>query len=59
MPVSPNPLSPSDPEVSHRHLWRLPITFHVILTASLYSNSDVWTSDTEEIRLALEIRVLV
>jgi hypothetical protein len=38
---------------------RLPIAFPVILTTFLSFISNVWTSEVEEIRLALEIRALV
>jgi len=48
------PLSPTNPEFTHRHLWRLPLSFPVILTTFLCT-LDVLTSDIEEIRLALGI----
>ena len=53
------PLSPSNPEFAHRRLWRLPIAFPVVLTSFFSFISNVWTSEVEEIRLALEIRVLL
>jgi hypothetical protein len=53
------PLSPSNPEFAHRHLWRLPIAFPVILTTLFSFISNVWTSEVEEIRFALDIRVLL
>ena len=53
------PLSPSNPEFAHRRLWRLPIAFPMILTALFSFISNIWNSEVEEIRLALEIRVLL
>jgi hypothetical protein len=53
------PLSPSNPEFAHRRLWRLPIAFPVILTTLFSSISNVCISEVEEIRLALDIRVLL
>lgn len=53
------PLSPSNAEFAHRRLWRLPIAFPVTLTAFFSFIRNVYTSEVEEIRLALEIRVLV
>jgi hypothetical protein len=53
------PLSLSNPEFAHRRLWRLPNAFPVILTTLFSFISNVWTSEVEEIRLALEIRVFL
>ena len=53
------PLSPSNPEFAHRRLWRLPIPFPVTLTTFFSFISNAWSSEVQEIRLALEIRVLL
>jgi hypothetical protein len=53
------PLSPSNPEFARRRLWRLPIAFPVILTTLFSFISNVWTSEVEEIWLALDICVLL
>ena len=53
------PLSPSNPEFVHRRLWRLPIAFPVILTAFFSCLRDIFKSEVEEIRLALDIRALL
>lgn len=53
------PLSPSNPEFAHKHLWRLPIPFPVILTALFSVLTNVWDSEVEEIKLALDIRALL
>ncbi|KIM77800.1 hypothetical protein PILCRDRAFT_11698 [Piloderma croceum F 1598] len=52
------PFSPSNPEFAHRGLWHIGIDFPVILTNFICA-IDVVTSDIEEIRLALQIRVLI
>jgi hypothetical protein len=50
------PLSPSNPKFAHRRLWHLPIA--LILTTFL-SAIDIFTSDVEEIQLALQIQGLI
>ena|ERR1700733_7620914 len=52
------PLSSSNPEFAHWHLWHIGIDFPVILTTFICA-IDVVTSDIEEIRLALQIRFLI
>jgi hypothetical protein len=52
------PLSPASPDFAHRHLWRLPVAFPIILTTLLCSTIAI-TSDIEELQLALQIRNII
>ena len=52
------PLSPASPDFAHRHLWRLPVAFPIILTTFLCTTTAL-TSDIEELQLALQIRHII
>ena len=65
LPSSPIPVvlgqiphSPASPDFAHRHLWRLPVAFPIILTTLLCATLAI-TSDIEELQLALQIRNII
>ncbi|KIM42516.1 hypothetical protein M413DRAFT_408373 [Hebeloma cylindrosporum] len=66
LPSSPLPISlgqiplyPSDPQFTHRRLWRLPTAFPVTLTALFSTIRNIVNTQGEELQLARDIPVLL